>query len=145
MNAPLITNAAGGWFLQRVRSTVPTGLTALVERRASSRGLMPPLHAHAESVSYYVDRGELTFFIEDEVVRASAGDVVVVPARAAHTYRTESDHVRWLVLGAARVRAALTDLALASPGSTDGSRAAPLRGMTILAAPGTLPGARLAA
>ena len=95
------TAALDGWFVERVattalRSSGPAG--ALVEREASRRGVMPPLHARTEDETYHVLAGEVTFFVGDETVLARAGDVVVAPSGVAHTFRVESDGARWLVL-----------------------------------------------
>jgi mannose-6-phosphate isomerase-like protein (cupin superfamily) len=71
--------------------------TALVER-AAPEGAMPPLHRRGEAETYRVLEGEVLFFIDDEVVPAGPGDVVVAAAGAARTFRVESEDARWLVL-----------------------------------------------
>jgi hypothetical protein len=42
--------------------------------------------------------GEVTFFVDGEVVPAVPGDVVVAPAGVSRTFRIESEEARWLVL-----------------------------------------------
>lgn len=71
--------------------------TALVER-AAPHGAMPPLYRRDEAETYRVLEGEVLFFIDDEVVPAGPGDVVVAGAGAERTFRVESDGARWLVL-----------------------------------------------
>lgn len=48
--------------------------------------------------SYRVLEGEVTFFVDGEVVPAVPGDVVVAPAGVSRTFRIESEDARWLVL-----------------------------------------------
>src|SRR5204862_7610267 len=71
--------------------------TALVERAAPT-GAMPPLHRRDEAETYRVLEGEVVFFIDNEVVPAGPGDVVVAAAGAERTFLIESDDARWLVL-----------------------------------------------
>src|SRR4051812_43601309 len=71
--------------------------TALVERNAP-QGAMPPLYRRDEAETYRVLEGEVLFFIDDEIVPAGPGDVVVAAAGAERTFRIESDGARWLVL-----------------------------------------------
>ena len=71
--------------------------TALVERDAQS-GAMPPLYRRDEAETYRVLEGEVLFFIDDEVVPAGPGDVVVAAAGAERAFRVVSEDARWLVL-----------------------------------------------
>ena len=58
-----------------------------------------PLHVHRrEAETFCVLEGELTVFLGDQVVRASAGDVVYAPAEIPHTYNIESEMARILVI-----------------------------------------------
>jgi mannose-6-phosphate isomerase-like protein (cupin superfamily) len=125
--------------------------TALVERRAAGRGLMPPLHARSEDETHHVLAGELTFFVGDEIVRARGGDVVVAPRDVPRTYRVQSGGARWLVLTRVSSLARFEDFgrALAEPvagcgwpspeeaASLDALAAA--NGIRILGPPGRLP------
>ena len=90
------------WFAERIAATAAAASdgtqTALVERRAHSAGVMPPLHVRGQDETFRVLAGELTFFVGDEVVRARAGDYVVAPSGTPRTYRVESNGARWLVL-----------------------------------------------
>ena len=90
------------WFIDELASAAlddtqrPTQ-TALVERTAPE-GAMPPLYRRDEAETYRVLEGEVEFFIDDEIVPAGPGDVVVVAAGAERTFRVESDDARWLIL-----------------------------------------------
>jgi mannose-6-phosphate isomerase-like protein (cupin superfamily) len=90
------------WFIDELASAAlddtqrPTQ-TALVER-AAQEGAMPPLYRREEAETYRVLEGEVEFFIDDEIVPAGPGDVVVAAAGAERTFRVESDDARWLVL-----------------------------------------------
>jgi quercetin dioxygenase-like cupin family protein len=70
---------------------------SLVERTAPE-GAMPPLTQREEAETYRVLEGEVLFFIDDEVVPAGPGDVVVAAAGAQRTFRVESEEARWLIL-----------------------------------------------
>jgi mannose-6-phosphate isomerase-like protein (cupin superfamily) len=85
----------------------------LVERAAPRRGLMPPLHAHAEEARYEVLAGELTFYVGGSVARARPGDVLHVPAHAPHTFRVETEGARWTVTTRVASAARFEDLGLA--------------------------------
>ena len=90
------------WFVDELASaaldvTERPAQTALVERTAP-HGAMPPLSQRDEAETYRVLEGEIQFFIGDEVVPASPGDVVVAAAGVPRTFRVESDDARWLVL-----------------------------------------------
>ena len=98
---PVERTAASQWFddelVSAARERTPShARTALVERSAP-QGAMPPLHRRDEDETYRVLEGEVTFFIDDDVVPARPGDVVVAPAGAARTFIATED-ARWLVL-----------------------------------------------
>ena len=94
-------DSVDAWFAYRIAAVAMTpgdARTALVEREARGRGVMPPLYAHDEDETFRVLVGEMTFHVGGDVVRATAGDIVVAPAGVARTYRVDSDGARWLVL-----------------------------------------------
>jgi hypothetical protein len=100
--------------------------------------------------------GEVLFFVDDEVVPASPGDVVVAAAGAERTFRVESDGARWLVL--TRVasleryldfnRAVVDPIAVPVSGWPSEEDEAALsslgaaNGIELLGPPGVLPGGR---
>jgi quercetin dioxygenase-like cupin family protein len=61
------------------------------------RGGGPPMHIHElEDEACYVLDGEVTFFVGDAVVPASAGSWVYLPRRIPHSVHIESDEARTL-------------------------------------------------
>jgi mannose-6-phosphate isomerase-like protein (cupin superfamily) len=104
INVDRLTDIARGtseaWFVEQLATLAcaeaAEGHVAMVERTAPA-GSMSPLHRRDVAETYRVLAGEVTFFIEDDVVPARPGDVVVAPAGAARTFRAETD-ARWLVL-----------------------------------------------
>ena len=134
---------------ERTFAPAPRSGRMVLLERAVRRDLMPPLHAYADDTSYYVLGGSLTFFVGDEIVRARGGDVVVVPAAVAHTYRVESNGARFHLLTRVASSRALEDfaLALAEPAdswTSEDERVAVTAlaadaGIRVLGPPGALP------
>jgi len=148
------------WFIDELASaaldvTERPAQTALVERDAPE-GAMPPLHQRDEAETYRVLEGEVLFFIDDEVVPAGPGDVVVAAAGAERTFRVESEDARWLIL--TRVtslerfldfnRAVVEPVAVPVHGWPSAEEEASLasmgaaNGIELLGPPGVLPGGR---
>ena len=50
----------------------------------------PFLHAHDFAETFYIVEGELTFQLHDELVTATAGEIVVAPGGAPHTFANHS-------------------------------------------------------
>jgi mannose-6-phosphate isomerase-like protein (cupin superfamily) len=129
--------------------------TALIERSAPD-GAMPPLHIRDEAETYRVLEGEVLFFIDDEVVPAGPGDVVVAAAGAARTFRVESEDARWLILTRLTSlerfldfnRAVVEPIAVLVAGWPSEDEKAALssigaaNGIELLGPPGVLPGGR---
>src|SRR3954447_11592302 len=90
------------WFIDELATAAvdvtqrPTQ-TALVERSAL-QGAMPPLYRRDEAETYRVLEGEVLFFIDDEVVPAGPGDVVVAAAGGAGNFPMQAGGGPWLVL-----------------------------------------------
>jgi quercetin dioxygenase-like cupin family protein len=81
-----LTGAESGGAVGVVEVTTPGGPGA-------------PLHVHQrEAETFCVLEGELTLFVGEQVVRASAGDVVYAPAEIPHTYNIDSPTARVLVI-----------------------------------------------
>jgi quercetin dioxygenase-like cupin family protein len=55
------------------------------------RGSGPGLHTHPYEETFIVQRGEADFTVDGETVHARAGQIVVVPAGAAHGFKGASD------------------------------------------------------
>ncbi len=49
-------------------------------------GSGPSLHTHPYEEVFVVQEGHVTFTVEDETVEATGGQIVIVPAGAAHTF-----------------------------------------------------------
>src|SRR4051794_41959236 len=86
------------WFIDELASAALDAperplQTALVER-AAPEGAMPPLHRRDEAETYRVLEGEVLFFIDDEIVPAGPGDVVVAAAGGRRTPPDGSDQPR---------------------------------------------------
>jgi mannose-6-phosphate isomerase-like protein (cupin superfamily) len=148
------------WFVDELATAVldvntrPTQ-TALVERDAPE-GAMPPLYRRDEAESYRVLEGEVLFFIDDEVVPAGPGDVVVAAAGAERTFRVESEDARWMVLTRVKSlerfldfnRAVSEPIAVLVAGWPSAEEEATLtsmgaaNGIELLGPPGVLPGGR---
>jgi hypothetical protein len=117
---------------------------------------MPPLLRRDEAETYRVLEGEVLFFIDDEVVPAAPGDVVVAAAGAERTFRVVSENARWLVLTRVTSLERFLDMhravvpVIASPlcWSPAGEEHAALvalgspNGIEVLGPPGVLPGGR---
>lgn len=75
------------------------GEFALVEDH-SVQGVSVPLHKHdADTESFYILQGEMTFYLDDKPgVRAVAGAFVHIPRGTVHGFRVESETVRYLIL-----------------------------------------------
>lgn len=62
-------------------------------------GATTPLHVQDEDENIRLLEGEVTFYVGDDLVRASAGDAFVAPEGVPHAYRVESKGgARWVVV-----------------------------------------------
>jgi mannose-6-phosphate isomerase-like protein (cupin superfamily) len=148
------------WFIDELATaaldvTERPAQTALVERSALE-GAMPPLYRRDEAETYRVLEGEVLFFIDDEVVPAGPGDVVVAAAGAERTFCVESEDARWLVLTRVTAlerfldfnRAVVEPIAVPVAGWPSAEEEAALtsigaaNGIELLGPPGVLPGGR---
>ena len=80
----------------QVTSDMSGGPLVAYEVRLAPGGGPPALHRHAAAELFRVERGELTFYLEDThgmIVRstAGAGSVVAIRSGSEHTVRNESD------------------------------------------------------
>jgi mannose-6-phosphate isomerase-like protein (cupin superfamily) len=65
------------------------GVSFFVE--ATPPGLGPRLHRHPYAEVFIVQDGTVTFSLDDDEVDAGSGEVVVVPAGAAHKFRNSGE------------------------------------------------------
>ncbi|MEO8290424.1 MAG: cupin domain-containing protein [Gaiellaceae bacterium] len=111
-------------------------------------GQMPPLHVHAEDEALRVLGGRLTVYAGDEELELEAGEEWVAPAGVPHTYRAKCGRVRLVTTAPVRSAGRYEDFlrAVAEPGDLIPEEAATLAvlgeaaGITVLGAPGALPG-----
>ena len=88
-----------GWLSTFLATSEDTrGQFALMEQVAR-KGNVPPRHIHhREDETFYVIEGEMTFFVGDETIKATAGTVVFAPRDVAHSFTIDSEQVRILVM-----------------------------------------------
>jgi quercetin dioxygenase-like cupin family protein len=61
------------------------------------RGGAPPLHIHhREDETFYVIAGEISFFVGDQRIEATAGDFVFAPKGVPHAFLVTSDRAEYL-------------------------------------------------
>ncbi len=91
------------WFLgvlATVKASAETtgGRVAVIEHLAP-RGSGSPLHIHSrEDEWFYVTEGELTLWVDGEVISAPAGSFVFGPKNIPHTFVVSSDEARFLLV-----------------------------------------------
>ncbi|TJY43856.1 cupin domain-containing protein [Cohnella pontilimi] len=62
------------------------------------KGFEPPPHVHTrEDENFYVLEGEVTYFIADQVIRATPGTYVHAPRGIEHTFKLNTDLAKVLV------------------------------------------------
>ena len=145
-------DAASDWFTAEMPSAVDSGQVTMVERSAPE-GHMPPLLRRDEPETYRVLKGEVVFFLGNDVVWAGVGDTVVAPAGVPRTFRSDSPDARWLVLtrvrslprfidfgrAVSRPRAYPSDRWPSPEEHTAVSAMGAANGIELLGPPGTLP------
>jgi mannose-6-phosphate isomerase-like protein (cupin superfamily) len=75
---------------------------SLMERTVPAGARMPPAHRHVNcSEAFFVLEGVITFFVDGAELTGSAGDFLLVPRGAGHTFgNTSTSAARLLVLHA---------------------------------------------
>jgi quercetin dioxygenase-like cupin family protein len=91
------------WYGESLATTLVPGEAtggryALVHMR-SQRSYSPPPHRHGFE-AFYVIRGAMRFDVGGELLLATAGSFVEVPAGAWHTFWVDSDEVEYLIFTA---------------------------------------------
>lgn len=91
------------WFLgvgATIKCSAETtgGRVAVIDHLAP-QGFGSPLHVHRnEDEWFYVTEGELTFWVDGEVVAAPAGSFVYGPRGIPHTFVVSSPEARFLIV-----------------------------------------------
>jgi uncharacterized cupin superfamily protein len=90
----------GGGVYQIVASSSETGNTHFAFEAIEPPGGGPPLHIHTREEEFFlVLDGEITFFIDGQVIRRTAGGTAFVPRGLPHCFKNCSDKpARMLVL-----------------------------------------------
>jgi quercetin dioxygenase-like cupin family protein len=91
------------WFLGGLTTIKASGQTTAgrvaVTENWAPRGYGSPLHVHHnEDEWFYVLSGELTFWVDGEVIDAPAGSFVYGPRDLPHTFTVSSDDARFLLV-----------------------------------------------
>ena len=91
------------WFLGGLTTIKASGETTAgrvaVTENWACRGYGSPLHLHHnEDEWFYVHSGELTFWVDGEVVDAPAGSFVYGPRGLPHTFTVTSEEARFLLV-----------------------------------------------
>jgi len=88
-----------GWLLTFLATGEETnGQFALMEQVAR-KGNVPPRHIHhREDETFYVTEGEMTFYVGDQTIKATAGTMVFAPRDVPHSFAIDSEEVRMLVM-----------------------------------------------
>jgi quercetin dioxygenase-like cupin family protein len=91
------------WFLGALATIKSSGETTggrvAVTENTAPRGHGSPLHVHHnEDEWFYVLSGELTFWVDGQVITATEGSFVYGPRDAPHTFTVSSDEARFLLV-----------------------------------------------
>jgi quercetin dioxygenase-like cupin family protein len=90
--------AFGGLAVVKASSETTDGRVFVAEMLAP-RGAGSPLHVHhREDEWFYVTDGELTFWVDGEVISAPPGSFVYGPRDVRHTFDVTSDQARFLIV-----------------------------------------------
>jgi quercetin dioxygenase-like cupin family protein len=81
-----------------LRSEQSGGHVSVVENVVPPNWGGPHLHKHDFDEAFYVLEGELTFQVEDDVVKRRAGEFAFAPRNVAHTLANHSDQPARYVL-----------------------------------------------
>ena len=106
MSKPMITKGDGAearwWFANLTKITVTAddtdGQLSIVEVTEPA-GTEAPLHVHhREDEGFYILEGEVTLYVGDETIEASAGDFAWGPRDIPHRYTVGPNGVRMLFI-----------------------------------------------
>jgi mannose-6-phosphate isomerase-like protein (cupin superfamily) len=86
-----VPTAAGGDIYADLATGEHTNGSYYLVHAIVPAGGGPPAHIHTrEEEAFFVIRGDVTFFVEDESVKASAGTFLNVPRGTKHQFLNES-------------------------------------------------------
>lgn len=79
----------GDRYTLKVAGEQTNGRYAFIEQQVMPQSGPPPHIHHAEDEAFYVLKGEVTFFSNDETIRATTGTFIHIPQGTLHTFRNE--------------------------------------------------------
>ncbi|MFT3823056.1 MAG: cupin domain-containing protein [Chitinophagaceae bacterium] len=98
MEAKNYRSYQGGYFKVLLDNKETGGSMALLEM-VLPKGAEPPPHIHAnEDESFYLQEGEIHFFIGGKEIHAKAGDAVFAPRKVLHHFSIQTATARFLNL-----------------------------------------------
>jgi quercetin dioxygenase-like cupin family protein len=76
-----------------------TGEQFALAEQVMPKGMATPIHVQPdEDELFYVLAGELTFYLDGQLIPGGPGTLVCIPRGASHGFRVESETARFLVL-----------------------------------------------
>ncbi len=76
-----------------------TGNQFCLSEQLMPRGMSTPIHIQPdEDEVFYVLEGQITFYLDGDLIPGPKGALVCIPRGAAHGFRVESETARFLVL-----------------------------------------------
>jgi quercetin dioxygenase-like cupin family protein len=69
-----------------LRSEETDGVVSMIDNHVPAGFPGPPLHTHDFDEAFYVLEGELTFQVEDALVKKGPGEMAFAPRNVAHTF-----------------------------------------------------------
>jgi mannose-6-phosphate isomerase-like protein (cupin superfamily) len=107
-----LLTARGNMLAFKAVAAQTDGDFSLMERTVPAGSRMPPAHRHINcSEAFFVLDGVITFMLDSDSVEGGAGDFLLVPRGAAHTFGNRSDSTaRLLVLHAPAMDAYFEEL-----------------------------------
>jgi len=80
-------------------SSEQTGDQFCLSEQLMPRGMSTPVHIQPdEDEMFYVLDGQMTFYLDGDLLPGAKGTLVCIPRGAAHGFRVESETARFLVL-----------------------------------------------
>jgi len=110
-------------YTVKITGNESNGAYALIECAVQPQSGTPPHIHHAEAEMFYILAGELTVWVADQRVQATAGSYVYIPQGTVHCYKNESQNV--VTMLASMTPAGFEQFLIAIGDETDGSDTAP--------------------
>lgn len=86
-----------GSIVEILKSSKETNGNITLVEHIERKGGEPPFHIHHnEDELLYIKEGNLTFFLDNEVIPAQQGDTIFLPRGIKHRFELESEKVKFL-------------------------------------------------